>query len=242
MYFDVTGVNTGDTFIVGFYGPSGQLYTGSGGESDFSAAPSAGEACYVTNNTPLLIAGNPAATMTGTWTAYIFYNGNPLAYTTFTITASGSTGGPTVVASSDPGSVTTNPFYYTTLASLTGNSMLSNFDARDIFGGTFTGAAGENGHAIFADTAPSTGYYSLQFQTKTPVQLTGYTLYLADDGTVHPASRSATHFTFLARTSPGALSVISQTNLATLGSSYYNMLGVAPTAGMSPIIEPRIIQ
>jgi len=29
--------------------------------------------------------------------------------------------------------------------------------------------------------------------------------------------------------------VISQTNLATLGSSYYQMLGVAPTAGMTPI-------
>ncbi len=72
MYFDVTGVNTGDTFIVGFYGPSGQLYTGSGGESDFSAAPSAGERCYVTNNNPLLIAGYPAATMTGTWTVAIF--------------------------------------------------------------------------------------------------------------------------------------------------------------------------
>jgi uncharacterized protein (TIGR03437 family) len=237
VYFDVSGVNAGDTFTVAFFGPSGQFYTGVGGESDWQGATSAGEWCYNTTNAPLLIAGNSAATMPGTWTVGIYYNTSTTAFAsgTFTITATGSTGGPTVAASSDPGSVTTNPFYYTNLASLTYSPMLSNFDARDIFGGTFTGAAGENGHAIFADTVPSTGYYSLQFQTKSPVQLTGYTLYLADDGTVNPASRSATHFTFLAGTSPGALSVISQTNLAPLGSSYYNMLGVAGTAGVSPI-------
>ncbi len=87
MFFYATGVNAGDKFIVAFYGPSGQLYTGSGAQSSFSA-PSAGDGCYVTNSTPLLIAGNPAATMPGTWTAYILYNGNPLAYATFTITSS----------------------------------------------------------------------------------------------------------------------------------------------------------
>ena len=237
-YFEVTGVSVDDTFIVAFYGPSGDLYSGTGATFSFAAATTAGSKCYPTTSNPLLIAGNQAANMPGTWTVAIFYNNNfntAFFAGTFTITASGSTGGPTVVASSDPGSVTTNPFYYTNLASLTSSPMLSNFDARDIFGGTFTGASGENGHAIFADSVPSTGYYSLQFQTKTAVQLTGYTLYLADDGTANPASRSATGFTFLAGTSPGALSVISQRNLATRGSSYYNMLGIAPVAGMSTI-------
>ena len=236
VYFDVSGVNAGDTFTVAFYGPSGQLYTGSGGTSTFAQATSAGEWCY--SAAPLLIAGNPAATMPGTWTVAIFYNQNysaAFATGTFAITSSGSTGGPAVAASSDPGSVTTSPFYYTNLASLTSSPMLPNFYVSDIFGGTFTTGTNESGHAIFADTVPSTGYYSVQFQTTTPVQLTGYTLYLADDGSLHPASRSATHFTFLAGTSPGALSVISQTNLATLGSSYYQMLGVAPTNGLSTI-------
>ena len=237
FYFEVSSLNAGDYLEVAFYTPSGQYYDPAYNRWNI---PSSGNYCPNTNSYPLWIAGNPPATMSGTWTVEIFYNGNynaAFAKGTFTITSSGSTGGPSVTASSDPGSVTTNPFYYTNLASLTGNSMISNNDARDIFGGTFTGAAGENGRAIFVDTVPSTGYYSLQFQTKSPVQLTGYTLYLADDGTVNPASRSATRFTFLAGTSPSALSVISQTNLATLGSSYYNMLGVAGTAGVSPPIK-----
>jgi uncharacterized protein (TIGR03437 family) len=85
MFFEVTGVNVGDTFTVAFYGPSGLLYTGAGATSSFGAAPSAGAACYVTNNSPLLIAGNAAATMPGTWTVYIFYNSSPLASGTFTI-------------------------------------------------------------------------------------------------------------------------------------------------------------
>jgi hypothetical protein len=224
MFFYATGVTVGDRFKVEFYDPSGQHYVPADGGFD---AATASAACYATNNTPLLIAGYPPATMPGTWKAYILLNGVQLVYAPFTITSSGSTGGPSVVASTDPGSVTTNPFYYNNLASLTGNQMLSNFDARDIFGGTFTSASGENGHAIFADTVPSNGYYSLQFQTKSPVQLTGYTLYLADDGTSNPASRSATRFTFLAGTSPGALSVISQKDLASRGSSYYQMLGIS---------------
>ena len=101
MLFYVTGVNVGDTFIVGFYGPSGQLYTGSGGQFNFSAVTSAGEKCYITNNNPLLIAGNPAATMPGTWMVVIFYNNNfntAFASGTFTIT-SASTSSPSTTGS-----------------------------------------------------------------------------------------------------------------------------------------------
>jgi len=89
MFFDVTGVNVEDTFTVAFFGPSGQLYTGAGGESTWNGAASAGEACYATNNTPLLIAGYSAATMPGTWTVGIYYNTSTTAFAsgTFTITA-----------------------------------------------------------------------------------------------------------------------------------------------------------
>jgi len=94
VYFEVTGVNIGDTFIVAFYGPSGQLYSGSGGTSSFAGATTAGSKCYLTNNSPLLIAGNLAATMPGTWIVAIFYNGNfntAFATGSFTITAPAST-------------------------------------------------------------------------------------------------------------------------------------------------------
>jgi uncharacterized protein (TIGR03437 family) len=231
LWFALAGVNVGDDITVHFLTPAGQDYPSAA--VDWGSEPEAGNWCYP--DAALYISGHTPATLPGTWTVTISNKGSELARGYFTITASGSTGGPTVAASSDPGSVTTSPFYYTNLASLTSSPMLPNFYVNDIFGGTFTTGTNESGHAIFADTVPSTGYYSVQFQTKTPVQLTGYTLYLADDGSLHPASRSATHFTFLAGTSPGALSVISQTNLATLGSSYYQMLGVAPTNGLTPI-------
>src|ERR1035437_3371316 len=89
VYFDVSGVNVGDTFTVAFFGPSGQFYTGVGGESDWKGATSAGEWCYNTTNAPWLIAGNPAATMPGTWTVGIYYNTSTTAFAsgTFTITA-----------------------------------------------------------------------------------------------------------------------------------------------------------
>jgi uncharacterized protein (TIGR03437 family) len=89
-FFDVAGVNAGDTFTVAFYNPSGTLYAGAGGTVYFNPATSAGEWCYAPNSAPLLIAGNPAATMPGTWTVQVFYNSNyTVAFLsgTFTITA-----------------------------------------------------------------------------------------------------------------------------------------------------------
>jgi uncharacterized protein (TIGR03437 family) len=159
MYFDVTGVNAGDTFIVGFYGPSGQLYTGSGGESDFSAAPSAGEWCYVTNNNPLLIAGYPAATMTGTWTVAIFYNQNySTAFATGTFTIAGSA----------PASGT--QFTYNGFASTAGLTMVGNAATVSTSDGTvlrLTPATGNQSGAAYNTTPVTLGNnatFSTQFQ------------------------------------------------------------------------------
>ena len=158
MYFDVTGVNTGDTFIVGFYGPSGQLYTGSGGQSNFSAAPSAGEACYVTNNTPLLIAGNPAASMIGTWTAYIFYNGNPPPSLTRDVYDYGIGGG------------SGTQFTYNGFASTSGLTMVGNAATASTSDGTvlrLTPATGNQSGAAYSTTPVTLGNnatFSTQFQ------------------------------------------------------------------------------
>jgi uncharacterized protein (TIGR03437 family) len=156
---------------------------------------------------------------------------------TFTVNqAAAPTGAPAVSVFADPGSVTTSLFYYPNLASITGSPVYNgNFDIRDAFGGTFTTSGGENGHSIFTDTVPASGYYTLQFQTKTPVQLGSYTLYLADDGAPAPTYRSATHVTFLAGSSAGSLSVIADTDLAPLGSSYGRLLGATPVPGLFPI-------
>ncbi len=159
VFFAVTGVNVGDTFIVAFYGPSGQLYTGAGGTSSFGAAPSAGAACYLTNNSPLKIAGNAAATMPGTWTIEIFYNSNynpPFFAGTFTIAGSAPVSG--------------THFTYNGFASTAGLTMVGNTATASTSDGTvlrLTPATGNQSGAAYNTTPVTLGNnatFSTQFQ------------------------------------------------------------------------------
>ena len=158
-FFDVTGLSVGDTFIVAFYGPSGLLYTGAGGQFDFSDAPSAGEACYVTNKNPLLIAGNQAATMPGTWTVAVFYNNNfdtAFATGTFTITGSAPVSG--------------TQFTYSGFASTSGLTMVGSAATASTSDGTvlrLTPASGNQSGAAYSTTPITLGNnatFSTQFQ------------------------------------------------------------------------------
>ena len=235
MFFYATGVNVGDTFTVTFYGPSGQLYTGSGADSNFQP-PQRRRRMLRHQRHPLADCGQPPRDHAWHLDGLIFYNGNThLRFRNvydYVLGKHRRAGCRRVVRSRQRNH---QPF----LLHQPGVAHQQS-DAPQLLRQRYLRRHIHCWHRRkrardFRRHRSLHRLLFVQFQTTTPVQLTGYTLYLADDGTANPASRSATRFTFLAGTSPGALSVISQTNLATLGSSYYQMLGVAPTNGLSTI-------
>jgi hypothetical protein len=162
MFFDVTGVNVGDTFTVVFFGPSGQFYTGVGGESDWRGATSAGEGCYVTNATPLLIAGNQAATMTGTWTVGIYYNTSTTAFASGTFTITSASTSSTVYYRFENG---------TAGATATGSGSI--VDSTGNQNGTPSGTVTYSSDVPLSTVGGAANKLSLQFATNGSVQFPG---------------------------------------------------------------------
>lgn len=98
LWFSVANVQSGDSVNSDFYTPSGQLYSAANANwGSLSTAPST---CFW--NARLRIAGNQPASMPGTWTARVSYNGQPLFTLAFNI---GSNGG--VTSASDFGGMAT---------------------------------------------------------------------------------------------------------------------------------------
>ena len=94
LWFSVANVQFGDSANSDFYTPSGQLYSAASANwGQLSTAPST---CFW--NARLRIAGNQPASMPGTWTARVSYNGQPL----FTLPFNIGSNGPTIL----PGGVT----------------------------------------------------------------------------------------------------------------------------------------
>jgi uncharacterized protein (TIGR03437 family) len=94
LWFSVANVQSGDNAASDFYTPSGQLY--SAASATWGQLSTAASTCFW--NARLRIAGNPPASMPGTWTARVTYNGQPL----FTLPFNIGSNGPTIL----PGGVT----------------------------------------------------------------------------------------------------------------------------------------
>jgi uncharacterized protein (TIGR03437 family) len=86
LWFLVTNVSVGDDYSVSFYTPAGAILTGA--TSDFGPETSPGTYCYAVG---MDIAGYSAATMPGTWNAYIYNRGVQIYKEPFTITGSAAT-------------------------------------------------------------------------------------------------------------------------------------------------------
>ena len=95
----------------------------------------------------------------------------------------------TIAAAVDPGISTA--FDYTNLTNITPShpQVSGSFDVRDMFGGNFG-----TGHAIFQDTGSATTY-EVTFTLSNAFLLTGYNLYLQNDG--DDLSRSLNRFQLL---------------------------------------------
>jgi hypothetical protein len=120
-----------------------------------------------------------------------------------------------ITPSGDPGRAAGNPFDYSNI-NIVSNSATYNSgsDIRDIFGGTFSTLEAP-GRTIFADGQAT---YQITFTTLRPTALTGYSLYLAEDGTT--LNRSATNFQLKA---DGNL--ISNVAIVPSGQSYTSLYG-----------------
>ena len=86
LWFLVTNVSVGDDYSVSFYTPAGTILTGA--TSDFGPETSSGTYCY---SVGMDIAGYSAATMPGTWNAYIYNKGVQIYKEPFTISGSPAT-------------------------------------------------------------------------------------------------------------------------------------------------------
>ena len=119
----------------------------------------------------------------------------------------------------DPGASPSNPFDYTNI-NITSNSTTYSAasDIRDIFGGTFS-TMEQPGRTIFADNANVVTNYQVSFTTSAAATITGYSLYLREDGP-NSINRSATNFELFANGQ-----MISNVALATLGQDYFVKFG-----------------
>jgi hypothetical protein len=88
-----------------------------------------------------------------------------------------------------------------------------------MFGGTFTTLAGETGRTLFSDTPGMVTDYSVTFTTDSPITLTGYNLYLAEDPAT-PGNRSVTEFRLLEGST-----TVSDVTLLNLGETYAGQYG-----------------
>jgi uncharacterized protein (TIGR03437 family) len=94
LWFSVANIQSGDSAASDFYTPSGDKYSAASANwGQLSTAPST---CFW--NARLRIAGSQPASMPGTWTARVSYNGQPL----FTLAFNIGSNGPTIL----PGGVT----------------------------------------------------------------------------------------------------------------------------------------
>ena len=132
-----------------------------------------------------------------------------MAQSTPTVSASA-----VITPSGDPGRTPSNVFDYSNLT-VTSNSATYNAqsDIRDLFGGSFSTLEAP-GRTIFADHPGQLTTYDVFFTLNSPVSLTGYSLYLAEDG-ANSLNRSATNFELLANGN-----VISNVAITGGGQSY----------------------
>lgn len=84
LLFRVTGQKTGDVASVDYISPSGQVYAPYSGPWDPVGTTTPGNTWCGTDKS-FKIAGTPIASMTGTWTAKLTWNGVPFSILTFTI-------------------------------------------------------------------------------------------------------------------------------------------------------------
>ena len=80
LWFIVDGANAGDQPVAQWYAPDGSLQA----TTQLDSPPSAGNWCYATW---IPIAGSAAASLPGSWTASLYWNGAPAFSQPFTITA-----------------------------------------------------------------------------------------------------------------------------------------------------------
>jgi len=131
----------------------------------------------------------------------------------------------------DPGRSASNPFDYSNI-NITSNSPTysSGSNIQDIFGGSFSTLEAP-GRTIFADTAMQVTNYQVSFTTDAPVTLSGFSLFLGEDG--GSLMRSATNFELIANGT-----VISNVALASVGQSYAMKFGsdsIEVSGSFSPI-------
>ncbi len=88
LWFSVTGANAGDVFASEYYTPAGQYYSPASGA--WNPLSTAGNYCF--SDLALPIANNIPATLPGTWTVRVTYNGSVLFSLTFTISPATSSG------------------------------------------------------------------------------------------------------------------------------------------------------
>jgi hypothetical protein len=119
-----------------------------------------------------------------------------------------------ITPSGGPGSNPSNPFYYSNIT-VTSNSPTYNSQSNilDMFGGSFSTLEAP-GRVIFQDRPGQLTTYDVFFTTHSPVSLTGYSLYLAEDG-ANSLNRAATNFELLANGN-----VISNVAITGTGQNY----------------------
>jgi hypothetical protein len=128
--------------------------------------------------------------------------------------ASAASASSVITPSGGPSASPSNPFYYTNIT-VTSNDPTYNSQSNilDLFGGSFSTLEAP-GRVIFADYPGQLRTYDVFFTTHSPVSLTGYSLYLAEDG-ANSLNRSATNFELLANGS-----VISNVAITATGQNY----------------------
>jgi hypothetical protein len=119
-----------------------------------------------------------------------------------------------ITPSGAPGRNASNPFDYSNLT-VTSNSATYNSQSNilDMFGGSFSTLEAP-GRVIFQDHPGQLFTYDVFFTTHSTVSLTGYSLYLAEDG-ANSLNRAATNFELLANGN-----VISNVAITGTGQNY----------------------
>lgn len=131
----------------------------------------------------------------------------------------------TITSTTDPGNTPGDVFDIAQGTVVNSNSpLMDGLDVRDLFGGAF-GIGNESGNVIFSNTNsnPWSGSnnsldYFVTFTTSSPINLAGYTLYLADDMN-DTSNRTVTRFRLFAS---GDSTPISDVTILNPGQTDYN--------------------
>lgn len=146
--------------------------------------------------------------------------------------------GATIVASGEAGRAPGNPFDYANLSVNSNTSLIGGDSPLDAFGAALSSV--ETGHTIFDQAGTSGTPNTIFFTTNSPVTISGYSLYLSEDGP-NGLNRETTSFVLLADKGSGLVPISTVSNIGN-GTTYFTTYGgdtVTVSDSFAPVLASK---